>query len=168
LAGLAIGWTALPGIAASLFWLGSALGIPGEPPARQVRGPALLASTLVLAPIFEEIIYRGQLLPALAARLGKAPGLLLSSAAFALPHAAAWPIFGSFGAGLLLGALMLARRSIALCVGIHAGFNLRLAAADAGEFPAPAGFPVISLLLVLALALRFGPRQRRPATGARR
>ena len=48
---------------------------------------ALLALTaVVLAPLFEETIFRGALLPVLATRLGPLPGVLLSGMLFAMAH----------------------------------------------------------------------------------
>lgn len=48
---------------------------------------ALLALTaIVLAPLFEETIFRGALLPVLAMRLGPLPGVLLSGLLFAMAH----------------------------------------------------------------------------------
>jgi membrane protease YdiL (CAAX protease family) len=48
---------------------------------------ALLAFTaVVLAPLFEETIFRGALLPVLATRLGPLPGVLLSGLLFAMAH----------------------------------------------------------------------------------
>ena len=47
----------------------------------------LLAFTaVVLAPLFEETIFRGALLPVLATRLGPLPGVLLSGLLFAMAH----------------------------------------------------------------------------------
>ena len=47
----------------------------------------LLALTaVVLAPLFEETIFRGALLPVLATRIGPLPGVLLSALLFAMAH----------------------------------------------------------------------------------
>ena len=126
-AGLAAGWALLPGFSAWILWAGNALGIAGPVPAGGGQNWPFLLATAVLAPTFEEIVYRERLLPALATRIGIAPALLLSSAAFALPHPTPWATLGSFSAGLVLGSAMLAGRSLALCIGMHSGFNLRLA-----------------------------------------
>ena len=126
-AGLAAGWALLPLFSAWVLWAGNALGIPGPVPAGGGQNWPFLLATAVLAPTFEEIVYRERLLPALATRIGIAPALLLSSAAFALPHSTPWATLGSFSAGLVLGSAMLVGRSLALCIGMHAGFNLRLA-----------------------------------------
>ena len=128
LAGLGAGWALMPGLAQAVLQVGDVLGVPGPVPETGVRGPALLVATVLLAPVFEELIYREALLPALSARFGHIMGIILSSAAFALPHATPWSMLGSFVAGLLLGAAMSASRSTPLCIGLHAGFNLRLAA----------------------------------------
>ena len=127
LAGLGGGWALMPGLAQAVLQVGDVLGVPGPVPETGVRGPALLVATVLLAPVFEEIIYREALLPALSVRFGHIMGIVLSSAAFALPHATPWSMLGSFVAGLLLGATMSASRSTPLCIGLHAGFNLRLA-----------------------------------------
>jgi len=126
-AGLAAGWALLPGFSAWILWAGNALGIPGPVPVGGGQSWPFLLATAVLAPTFEEIVYRARLLPALTTRIGIAPALILSSAAFALPHPTPWATLGSFSAGLVLGSTMLVGRSLALCVGMHAVFNLRLA-----------------------------------------
>lgn len=125
--GLAAGWALLPALSAGVLWAGHALGIPGPEPAGGGPGWLFLLATAVLAPTFEEIVYRERLLPALAQVLGPGPALLLSSAAFALPHSTPWATLGSFMAGLVLGSAMLVHGKLALCIGMHAGFNLRLA-----------------------------------------
>ena len=104
---------------------GLQLGLDQEVSIRMhTSGPSELVATLLLAPVFEEVLYRERLLPALQGLVGRAPALLMSSALFALPHLEPWPVFGTFVAGNLLGALWLAWRSVSLCVGTHLGLNL--------------------------------------------
>ncbi len=79
---------------------------------------------LVLAPVFEESLYRGPLISALRDRIGAVGAAVVSSALFALPHATPWASLGTFGVGLGLAALRLSGASLALCVAIHAGLNL--------------------------------------------
>jgi membrane protease YdiL (CAAX protease family) len=124
--GLLLGWLLLPGLALAITWLGRVLGLPPPPAAHAPGGPAFFAATVVLAPVFEEWVYRGQLLPALASRAGRIAGLALSSAAFAIPHAETWPAFAAFWVGLLLGGLRCAGQALGLCMGVHAGLNLHL------------------------------------------
>ena len=46
----------------------------------------LLITTVVLAPVFEELVFRGVLLPVLVSKVGKISGVLLSALIFALAH----------------------------------------------------------------------------------
>jgi membrane protease YdiL (CAAX protease family) len=123
--GLAAGFASYPvWLAACVAWV-LALGIEPDRPGAQL-GPsaARCLAELALAPLVEELLYRGRLLPPLRARLGAGPGLALTSALFALPHAEPAPIAACLLVGAGLGALRLASRSLALCVGLHAGLNL--------------------------------------------
>jgi len=126
--GLGAGWALLPELAQGILRMGDTLGIPAPAPGQGADGPLWVGATVVLAPIFEEIVYRKRLLPALEDRIGSFAALVLSSAAFALPHTEPWAMAGSFAAGLVLGGIMLTSRNLALCIGVHAGLNLRLAA----------------------------------------
>jgi hypothetical protein len=59
-------------------------------------------SLVALAPIFEELVYRGRLLPALRARIRLLPAIVASSALFAIPHLDRWSVLGTFLVGLAL------------------------------------------------------------------
>jgi membrane protease YdiL (CAAX protease family) len=101
------GWATHPAWVVSIAALGAAFGLPP----RGWEGPhapsvALVIATVALAPVFEEVLYRGQLL------------------IFALPHLEAWSVLGTFLVGLALGAARLLAGSLALCIGVHAGLNL--------------------------------------------
>jgi membrane protease YdiL (CAAX protease family) len=87
-------------------------------------GPMLWAANLLLAPVFEEILYRERLLSALRPVIGTSAAIGLTSALFALPHVEPWNVLGTLLVGLALGAAMWACRSLALCVGLHMGLNL--------------------------------------------
>jgi membrane protease YdiL (CAAX protease family) len=107
----------------------ASLGTPFPPLAGE---PSLWITGIVLAPLFEERLYRGHLLAALRPRLGAAAALAVTSALFAAPHLAPWNVLGTFLSGLALGALALASGGLALPLGVHAGLNL---AALAGGVP---------------------------------
>jgi membrane protease YdiL (CAAX protease family) len=115
--------------------VGRFLGLAPRPPAPPL-GAAWLPwiSAGVLAPLFEELLYRERLLAALAPRVGRVAAVLLSSAAFAVPHLEPWSLLAAFACGLVLGALFCAARSVWPCVAYHAGANL--AAAVQGVPPA--------------------------------
>lgn len=89
-------------------------------------------STLVLAPLFEERLYREALLGSLQPRIGAFGGVVVSSLAFAIPHTDSLSIAGTFLAGLVLGGTAIRTRRVAPCIALHFGFNL--AAVGAATF----------------------------------
>jgi membrane protease YdiL (CAAX protease family) len=119
----ASGWVALPAWLGLIFVVGSALGLPRVTPAPLVASPDAWIANVVLAPLFEELLYRERLLPALRQRIGKPLALVTSSALFAAPHLEPWSVLAAFAAGLVLGGLFLVRGSVVLCVAYHAGLN---------------------------------------------
>jgi membrane protease YdiL (CAAX protease family) len=118
----AAGFVALPAWLAGAALAGAALGLAPPPPAPPPAPVDWLAHAL-LAPLFEELLYRERLLPALRARLGAPFALVLSSAAFAAPHLEAWSVLTTFGVGLALGALLLASGRVGPSIAAHAGLN---------------------------------------------
>ena len=104
--------------------VGTAFGLerPAPPPARP--DVLLAAATVVIAPVFEEILYREHILRALRQRLGAAAAVALSSTAFAVAHVEPWAVLGTFLVGLGLGTVMCLSGTVALCIGLHAGLNL--------------------------------------------
>lgn len=129
--GLLAGWGVGPALGSSILQLGGALGLE---PAKPVASDwAMLAGSLVLAPVFEEIVYRERLFPWLRIRTGFLPAALLSSLAFAIPHPGHWSTLAAFVTGLVLASLRATGGTLPLCVAVHAGLNLagELAAAGA-------------------------------------
>jgi membrane protease YdiL (CAAX protease family) len=126
----ALGLGALAGALSYPLWigliaaLGTAIGLeaPGTSPGRS--GVLLGAATVVVAPVFEEILYRGLLLQALRPRFGATGAVVLSSVAFAIPHLESWAILGTFVVGLGLGTVMCRLGRVAPCIGLHSGLNL--------------------------------------------
>lgn len=146
LAGLALLGVALAPILGQIaLVLGRPLGLPLPPAPLGAPSAIHVFCTLVLAPCFEEHLYRARLLPALSAGAGPAVGLLVSSIAFALPHLRPWSMLGAGLAGLLLGGWMLRTGRAADCVALHFGLNLAALAHD-GAFGA-ASVPVAVALL---------------------
>ena len=123
--GAIVGWASHPLWVASISAAGLALGLaPRDQHGSQAVGAAVIAATLVLAPLFEEILYRGDLLTALRDRAGAPFAIVATSALFALPHLEAWSILGTFLVGLALGVTRVLAGSLAPCIGLHAGLNL--------------------------------------------
>lgn len=128
--GIAAGWGLAPGLGWGVLHLGTLLGL--EPVEPLGSDWSIRAGTLLLAPVFEEILYRERLLGWLRARTGPVPAILLSSLAFALPHPGPWSRLTSFVVGLGLANVRRASGSLLLCIALHAGFNLASEIALAG------------------------------------
>src|SRR5262245_1170312 len=143
LAGVA-GFVALPAWIASVWWIGQGVGLEAEPPRAAPGGSVASAlAHVALAPVFEELLYRERVLPALRARLGSPLALVLSSALFAAPHLEPWSLLATFGVGLALGGVFLATGRAELCVAHHAGLNAAVLVA---------GLPPVRLALAPPLA----------------
>ena len=129
--GLALG----PGRATAVVSAGLRLGWE---PAHSL-GPSLigLVSTLLLAPVFEEILYRERLFVWLRMNYAAPIALLLSSLAFALPHPGAFSKLAAFAAGLILGTARSLSGGLLPCIGLHAGLNVF------GQLAAGAFYPAI-------------------------
>jgi membrane protease YdiL (CAAX protease family) len=83
---------------------------------------ALLALVLV-APVTEELLFRGWLLQDLREQYGDAPALVWSSALFGLAHVEASAVLYATLGGLVLGAVALRTRSTLASIAMHAGVN---------------------------------------------
>jgi len=80
-------------------------------------------TALVLAPLFEETLFRGVLLPVAARRLGSGWGIVLSAAIFALAHLSLGELMPLFLLGLGLGWLRWRSGRLAASVLMHALWN---------------------------------------------
>ena len=83
----------------------------------------LLITTVVLAPCFEELIFRGVLLPVLANNLGRYWGVIVSSLVFALAHLSVGELPPLFVLGLGLGFLRLSSGKLFPCAIMHSMWN---------------------------------------------
>jgi membrane protease YdiL (CAAX protease family) len=166
----AAGFAALPAWLAVVWAVGVCLGLaPPRMTATAAGGASGWLAHVALAPLFEELLYRERLLPALRARVGAPLALLLASALFAAPHLEPWSVLATFCVGLALGAVFFATESVALCIAYHAGANAAvlvcgLPPGRAALAPSSAAL-VSGLLLALACAWTRG-RARRPCVHA--
>jgi uncharacterized protein len=88
----------------------------------------------VVAPLMEELFFRGFLYPVLVRRVGTAAGVILTSLSFALIHAPqlgrAWgPVLVIFLVGLTLTIARAATKSVATGFLIHVAYNTTLSVA---------------------------------------
>jgi hypothetical protein len=93
----------------------------------QIAGGEDLARGLVLAaiiaPVVEEVLFRGIVLRGFAASYGKALGLLYSSLLFGLVHLNPWQFVPAVVLGLFLGALYLRSGTVVMPIAAHALYN---------------------------------------------
>jgi membrane protease YdiL (CAAX protease family) len=86
-------------------------------------GVSVLLAIVLVAPVTEELLFRGWLLQDLKAQYGTAPALLLSSVLFGLVHLEASAMIYATLAGLVLGSVALRTRSTLGSIAMHAGVN---------------------------------------------
>ena len=82
-----------------------------------------LASTAILAPITEEIVFRGYMLNRLLAWFEDTASILIVSVVFALCHVSPIWIVYAFVMGLLLAKVSMVEDNIAYSIALHIGFN---------------------------------------------
>ena len=111
-----------PGFALAALATARAIGIP-TPTASAPIVPADALALLTVGPLFEELLYRERLLPALEAGGRRALALAVSTLAFALPHVDPVATLAALWVGPALGALFLRTRDVWVCVAFHAGLN---------------------------------------------
>ncbi|HKF20037.1 MAG TPA: CPBP family intramembrane glutamic endopeptidase [Candidatus Angelobacter sp.] len=92
---------------------------------------ALAAFGILVAPLVEELFFRGFLYPALARWTGSALSIFITAGLFALLHgdqlALAWaPLLIVFVVGSVLTVVRARTNSVATCVLIHMGYNFTL------------------------------------------
>ncbi len=83
----------------------------------------LLITTVVLAPVFEELVFRGILLPVLVSKVGKISGVLLSALIFALAHLSVGELPPLFVLGIGLGLMRLSSGRLFPCALMHSLWN---------------------------------------------
>lgn len=79
-----------------------------------------IMSTVVAAPILEEVLFRGVIFESCRERLGKGGAVLLSALLFGLIHGIPVQIVNAFVVGLILGYIYLRTRSLISVIVLHA------------------------------------------------
>jgi membrane protease YdiL (CAAX protease family) len=110
----------------------------------------------ILAPVAEELFFRGRLLPWLAGRIGPWAALSCTSLAFAVAHGSPITCLVAAPIGFLLGWLRLHRRDLGACVLVHQAHNGLFILAGPSLVTAPVSAAVLAiggaLMLTLATA----------------
>ncbi len=89
--------------------------------------PLLWFAIVVVAPVFEEVMFRGFILGGLApSRMGPVAAVLISSAVWAVLHLQydVVDILWIFGLGILMGFAFLRTRSVWVTISMHVAINL--------------------------------------------
>lgn len=141
----------LAGQAAGL-WLYDQLGSTGFDVSNQARheaGPMItMTLTLIVAPLAEEMLFRGLIYPLLRRRVAAPAAILVSAVAFSLLHANLVQFAATLPLGLLLAIVYEHSRRLDACIVLHLGFNLT------ASFVPPSllhGFAdVVTMVLLLA------------------
>ena len=85
---------------------------------------ALLALTaVVVAPLFEELLFRGVMLPVIGRRWGAVPAVVASAVVFALAHLSLSEALPLLALGLVLGWLRLQTGRLLSCTLMHGFWN---------------------------------------------
>lgn len=88
----------------------------------------IFVSVAILAPILEEILYRGMLMSWLNRFMGTWPSIIVSAAIFSSIHLIDWnaraAVPGLFLIGIALGWAAMRRGDLSLAIPLHAGVNL--------------------------------------------
>jgi len=174
----AVGWAAA---VLGVFWIVSLviIAIFGEPPKQDITEEiksedgalalvGYVAITCLMAPLAEELFFRGFLFPVLRSRFGVAWGVLVTGALFSVVHAVGSPpetliVLFVLGAGLCL--LYLRTGSLLPCIGLHA-FNNAIAFASTKEMAWPVWVLTVggSVVVAVSIGLAFVRSRPHPAT----
>ncbi len=88
----------------------------------------IVGAVVVVAPVLEEVLFRGLLLSYLRRRMGPWPSVLISAGAFAMVHLldpnAIAVVPGLFILGIVLAWVALRRGELSMSIFIHSGINL--------------------------------------------
>jgi len=90
----------------------------------KMNGPVSFLTMVIIAPILEELIFRGFILDGLLKRYSPLKSILVSSLIFGLAHFNPWQFVTGFLGGIFIGWVYLHTRSISVAIIMHASNNL--------------------------------------------
>lgn len=88
-----------------------------------LRALAVPLTFVLIAPVTEELVFRGLMLPSMSPRLGSAGALVMTSVLFGVFHMHPMSVIFASIAGMLLGAIALRTGSVLAPIAFHAAFN---------------------------------------------
>lgn len=90
----------------------------------KMNGPISFLTMVIIAPIIEELVFRGFILDGLLRRYSPLKSILVSSLIFGLAHFNPWQFVTGFLCGIFIGWVYLHTRSISVAIIMHASNNL--------------------------------------------
>lgn len=133
-----------------LYTIGGSAGFDESVATRQEAGiAATLLLTLVMAPVSEEMLFRGLIYPLLRRRVGIIAAVLVTTATFALLHGNVVQFAAALPLAVLLALIYERTRVLWPCILLHLGFNLT-ATFVPPQLLTPLANPVSALLLTTA------------------
>jgi hypothetical protein len=124
--GLIVGYLFLSLVVASMLRSGLDVPPPPHPLDGMKLGIVLIATVVIIGPLFEELMFRGFVMEGLSPTpLGPAGALVVSTLLWTLLHIEYDMIsmLVVFGCGLLLGIARMVTGSVLLAIAMHAAFN---------------------------------------------
>lgn len=147
---LALAFLAGQSLALWLYALGGSEAFDQSTRARQDAGAlVVLLLALVVAPLAEEMLFRGLVYPLLRRRVGIVASVLVTTAVFGLLHGNVVQFAAALPLAVLLALVYERTRALWPCVVIHLGFNV-VAMLVPPALLAPLANPVSALLLTTA------------------
>lgn len=122
------------------------------------RAIAVPFALVFVAPLTEELLFRGAIQPALVERVGRVPAIGITAMLFAIFHLAPYALVYATLAGLVLGALRERTGSLLPSFALHAGFNAAPILLSEALVPIPgfnSGDPAARLPLPVLFAATF-------------
>lgn len=114
--------------------------------------PGALVLVCVLAPVLEEMLFRGVILRSFLRRYPRGVAITHSAGLFGLAHWNVYQFVGAMGFGLLAGWLYERTRSLWPCIALHAAYNTAVVLLAQGADP-NAGFSPAGVMAALTSAL---------------
>lgn len=122
--------------------------------------PAAVLMVCVLAPLLEEMLFRGVILRAFLQQYPRPMAIAASAMVFGAAHLNVYQFCIAFGLGLFAGWLYERARSLLPCIVLHAGYNGAISWLElrdpAGTSDDPAGFGPMAWAAAAGLALGGG------------
>lgn len=119
-------------------------------------GVSIVLAVVIIAPIAEELLFRGLLLPGLARAYDERAALVLSALFFGLMHGRPAAALVGFLAGLVLGAIRLRTRSVLPGIALHVMVNAVPVLVPAELFAVPSVNVFADEILHVPLPLAIG------------